>query len=372
MTFASLMRVNPLSFQAPIMSAIDAISADIELTAEIVAVDPLTRTLTMNWYPTLVTDCPPSAPITMDIFMPRELFSNGDPSTSADADDKLVYRFNVTKLCAGSGADPSFTTVTNIISSKKTIQQQQVSQRATLQSYPFDVYIAQLVMYSRNLGSESPGKPVRITDSFGIAVNFEVSFLNTFVNGGQSGSSEQLFVSLQIQRSAVTKIFVVVVGVANWITAVAFLTISAATIVYRSASIYSEMFVVPIGTLFAFTSIRANLPGSPSGFGTTIDIYTILPVLIIMSFCSVSLLLTILYQRVRANVRSGFEITMEDSVFRQKNDQRTPISSAASLRIQPTRPEQYHVDITARSYAASLDRDVEERNISRMRTYCTI
>jgi hypothetical protein len=27
------------------------------------------------------------------------------------------------------------------------------------------------------------------------------------------------------------------------------------------------MFVVPTGALFAFTSIRANLPGAPDGFG---------------------------------------------------------------------------------------------------------
>jgi hypothetical protein len=27
------------------------------------------------------------------------------------------------------------------------------------------------------------------------------------------------------------------------------------------------MFVVPVGALFAFTSIRANLPGAPDGFG---------------------------------------------------------------------------------------------------------
>jgi hypothetical protein len=37
--------------------------------------------------------------------------------------------------------------------------------------------------------------------------------------------------------------------------------------VYPHHSIYSEMFVVPVGALFAFTSIRANLPGAPDGFG---------------------------------------------------------------------------------------------------------
>jgi hypothetical protein len=31
------------------------------------------------------------------------------------------------------------------------------------------------------------------------------------------------------------------------------------------------MFVVPVGALFAFTSIRVNLPGAPDGFGKRLD-----------------------------------------------------------------------------------------------------
>jgi len=105
------------------------------------------------------------------------------------------------------------------------------------------------------------------------------------------------------------------------LTAIVFLTICAANIVYPSPEIYSEMFVVPIGALFAFSSVRANLPGAPAGFGefctdfiksvlelitiigATIgdssaiedihsltikqssDMFTIVPVLIIMSIC---------------------------------------------------------------------------------------
>ncbi|KAF9557530.1 hypothetical protein CPC08DRAFT_775037 [Agrocybe pediades] len=296
----------------------------------------------MNWYPALLlTDsCLPSAPIAIDIFMPTmidlsiqqsELFSNGDPTTLLDEDERLVYRFNITKNCAGLGPTPSFSTVTNIIASTKISQQWQhlVPQRATLQSYPFDVYIGQIVIYSRSLGSTSEGKPVRIRDSFGIAVNFEVSLINGVITGGgqysAAGTSEELFVTFQIQRSAVTKIFIVVVGVANC-------------------------------TLFAFTSIRANLPGAPSGFGTTIDSYTILPVLIIMSFCSVGLLLTILYLRIRAN---GFEITAEDPAFGQKKERSMLATncthSTASFDIQPIRQEEYHLEEPARIYAASLD-----------------
>jgi hypothetical protein len=47
----------------------------------------------------------------------------------------------------------------------------------------------------------------------------------------------------------------------------AFLMISAATWIYKGPGYYSEMFVVPVGALFAFTAVRANFPGAPAGFG---------------------------------------------------------------------------------------------------------
>ena len=31
--------------------------------------------------------------------------------------------------------------------------------------------------------------------------------------------------------------------------------------------VVKEMFVIPVATLFAFTSVRANMPGAPQGFG---------------------------------------------------------------------------------------------------------
>lgn len=49
--------------------------------------------------------------------------------------------------------------------------------------------------------------------------------------------------------------------------AIAFLTICVALIVYQSAEIYGEMFALPVTTLFAFSSLRANFPGAPAGFG---------------------------------------------------------------------------------------------------------
>ena len=47
----------------------------------------------------------------------------------------------------------------------------------------------------------------------------------------------------------------------------AFLVITVASVLYPFPEIFAEMFVVLVGALFAFTSMRVNLPGAPAGFG---------------------------------------------------------------------------------------------------------
>ncbi|KDR69106.1 hypothetical protein GALMADRAFT_934530 [Galerina marginata CBS 339.88] len=149
---------------------------------------------------------------------------------------------------------------------------------SALQNYPFDVYYAPLYLYGLDPDT-GDYTSLNITKSFGGVVNFQIS-LRT------SGTAEQwLYFNLKIERSQATQMFVVVVGITNWLMASTFLTICCATLIYRSHKIYSEMFVVPVGAVFAFTTIRTGFPGAPSGFGATIDLFTILPVLVIMSLC---------------------------------------------------------------------------------------
>jgi len=60
-----------------------------------------------------------------------------------------------------------------------------------------------------------------------------------------------------------------VTGIASRSTliAVAFLIVCVLSLVYPSHEIYSEIFVVPVGSVFAFPAIRQGFPGSPTGFG---------------------------------------------------------------------------------------------------------
>ncbi|KAH9484382.1 hypothetical protein JR316_0003863 [Psilocybe cubensis] len=313
--FALHMTVKPTQFVAPMDMDPSLFQPDVNLTAEVVSVDPVSRTIIMNWYPELVDQsCNISDPIIVDIFIPKVLLDATSPSFSTDTDDNAVIRMNNTALCFALDQNYiSFRTVTKLVASKEFLVAESIGTQRTFQSYPFDVYVAPFTFYSENLATPGVTKPLRVSQSFGIAVNFEISLIRYFVAMPYIHTEQNLQFYLKIERSTATKAFVVIVAITNWITAVTFLTILASTLVYHPHEIYSELFVVPVGAVFAFSSVRSNLPGAPAGFGATIDLYTILPVLVIMSFCSVALLLTVLYRRIKEEKAKHIKITGDDA-----------------------------------------------------------
>ncbi|PPQ91431.1 hypothetical protein CVT25_014319 [Psilocybe cyanescens] len=260
--FALHMTVRPSQFTAP-----RAVPYDDPFVpdAKVVSVDPVSRTIIMNWYPELVDqDCDVNNPVIVDIFIPTILLDVSSPSYSSGLSDQPVIRVNSTQICfARTQTYISFRTVTKLVASREYLLAQEIGTQRTFQSYPFDIYIAPFSFYTQDVQT-GVVKALRISQSFGIAVNFEISLIDTYLAWS---SDPNLQFYLRIERSTATKSFVVIVAITNWITAITFLTILASTLVYRPHEIYSEMFVVPVGAVFAFSSVRSNLPGAPTGFG---------------------------------------------------------------------------------------------------------
>ncbi|KDR70689.1 hypothetical protein GALMADRAFT_144575 [Galerina marginata CBS 339.88] len=337
------MTVKPLQFQAPDASYDDYFKPEITLIAEAVSVDAISRTIVMNWYPNFTAiNC--SQSLTMNIYIPVMLLDMSSPSWNNQLKDLPVFQLNSTQACLGTSTTySSFRTVTKLLTSKQYLRVQSFIGQANFQGYPFDVYLAPFSFYTQNLESKAI-TALKVADSFGIAVNFEISLLESIVN--YNGIKDSLQFTLRLERSVGTKVFVILVGVTNWLTAIAFLTICAATIIYRPHKIFSEMFVVPVGALFAFSSIRANFPGAPAGFGATIDMYTILPVLVIMSLCSFSLLLVILYRRIQEHKTGDDEENLKKADRTSRNSMATEFSSPKILQIIPSQSLQPSIDLT--------------------------
>jgi hypothetical protein len=53
-----------------------------------------------------------------------------------------------------------------------------------------------------------------------------------------------------------------------------FLYITLAAVLYEE-SVVKEMFAIPVASLFAFPSLRSNMPGAPEGFGEHLQIHVL-------------------------------------------------------------------------------------------------
>ncbi|KDR70691.1 hypothetical protein GALMADRAFT_144577 [Galerina marginata CBS 339.88] len=295
LSIAPHVTVKPLKFQAPVPSSDDLFIPDVSLTAEVVSVNPTSRTVVMNWYPEFVSiNC--SVPLVLDIFVPVTLLDRKSASWSAQLDDQPALRLNSTESCLNlTPMYPSFQTVTKLITSKEYTRVQSFAKQPTFQSYPFDVYLAPFSFYTRNVQTGIIAA-VKVSDSFGVAVDFQISLLNSFVVYNEFKQNLQF--TLRIERGMGTKIIVLLFAIMIWLTAISFFAICTLACVNKSRRISPGIFVVPIAILLAYSTIRANLPGAPNSFGAIIDVYTILPVFVIMFASSFSVLLVILYQRI--------------------------------------------------------------------------
>ncbi|KAF8991241.1 hypothetical protein BDQ17DRAFT_1413775 [Cyathus striatus] len=301
------MKVNPLSFSAPAVPN----DSNVTLIAEAISVDPMSRTITMDWYPSYTSyiDCSGNWFPVYDVQTDPTLLDSTSPTFHDVSPYPALSRLNKTEDCIGTtfGLPPSFRTVTRLVSSNVSDARSPVHKN--LQGYPFDIYVAPFVFYVKNVDTGAIIAP-NVTKSFGVAVNFQLSLSKSLVIYNRFGDG-RLYFELRIERSRAIKVYTIMVAITNWLVATAFLIISASTLVYDVPHIYSEIFVVPVGALFAFTSVRVNLPGAPPGFGTTMDLYSTLPVLIIISLCSVFLLLTILLWRIK-EIR---QFNVKDTIF---------------------------------------------------------
>ncbi|KAJ7452716.1 hypothetical protein B0H11DRAFT_282987 [Mycena galericulata] len=262
----------------------------IGLIADFLKIDNSDNTVTVDWY-TSADQC--SSPgMVVNIFFDPNLLSNGGgsepPSTYSPSEP--TFRLNTTQGCNYGGPPDSFA-IFRTVSKLTGRSTGGSSQSSPLRAYPFDKYFLQISTFA-TLESSNTSVAIAIERSFGVPINFDVKLDPT-----QSQNTEQgVLLTFNVNRSSSVKALVVIVMVANWLTTFSFLCVTIAAI-SLDVEIVKEMFVLPIGALFAFTSVRANLPGAPPGFGDSVDYYGILPNLALITLFSAIMLLTVLFRR---------------------------------------------------------------------------
>ncbi|KAJ7447547.1 hypothetical protein B0H11DRAFT_2202731 [Mycena galericulata] len=300
---------------------------------ELASVDPVERTFILDWFPVILPNgCTDAPSLVADIFINNGYLDSTSPTFKALPPYPPVYQFNSTTLCDSDMGPlyPTFRTVSKIVGVNPLVTPLSGKSRSSLQQYPFDVYYAPV--YALAVNNDTGGYiATSIARSFGTAVNFDIDVIRSGPFQTTAGVFNVLFV-FEIRRSIATKIFVMAIAVTDWLVATAFLIICASTTVFHQHHLYTELFVLPVGAVFALTSVRANFPGAPVGFGATMDLYSILPTLVIMACCSFYLLMFVLGQRLRDtrhNITNG-------------NSSPSPsIQNDSGLRVNtPTQPHQ--------------------------------
>ncbi|KAK0492443.1 hypothetical protein EDD18DRAFT_1357697 [Armillaria luteobubalina] len=97
-----------------------------------------------------------------------------------------------------------------------------------------------------------------------------------------------IFVRIMPQRSTLVIGYCLVITVTFWMVTLMICLIMITTVVfgYRQRN---EIVVVPIGTMFAFTQLWSTMPGAPDGFGDVLDFAGLLPCLVLLSICAMTM-----------------------------------------------------------------------------------
>ncbi|OJT15756.1 hypothetical protein TRAPUB_4304 [Trametes pubescens] len=280
----------------------------VKLSANIVNVDPIGQEMILDWV--IKYDCEsigcPDANIYFDSNILRtdsgsttnsQVQTNvkPDPIFTINGGNVLAMRNNTDRRSS------SLTFRTNVAISN-------ANTHRTLQSYPFDKYDTELVLFAEEAITNN-SVSIAIVKTTGIAVGFSVQLHNTTNDEDNFGT---VIKNIEVTRGAVVRLYAIFIVLVIWLVTLTFMA-TCVICVFFGKGVSSGVLVLPMGTLFAFTQLRSTLPGAPVGFGAVIDFMGLLPCLAILTFCSVFMTAVFLHRNPekdapgwqRAKLRAG-------------------------------------------------------------------
>ncbi|KAJ7675994.1 hypothetical protein DFH06DRAFT_1466719 [Mycena polygramma] len=273
--------------------------SQIKLRANYIEVDATLRTVTVDWFP-LPLNCSSNPEMIVNIFAdPNLLVPAGwatDDIPSSARPLVPIFQLNTTQGCQHTNYDsfPIFRTVLKLTGLSGS--NQLTPRTGTLQAYPHDKYFFQVSLFAQ-MASTNASVGLVLGRSFGTPINYDVVLDTTYSTNNDDG----ILFYFTVSRSAAVMGLVITIVIANWLVTIAFLWITVAAFMWET-EIVAEMFVLPIATLFAFTSVRANFPGAPAGFGAVVDYYGILPNIGLITLFTAVLLFGVLYRRIASAI----------------------------------------------------------------------
>ncbi|KAF5317809.1 hypothetical protein D9619_012581 [Psilocybe cf. subviscida] len=232
--------------------------------AVLVSADPMSTTMIMDWI--IMGEQNSSCGLQsiesctdINIFFDNNLISGpsttGQPATS-DRPLRPIFKLNATTFAQRdiTANSPTFRTRLILFSPNNPL--------SSLLYYPFDTYSAEVFMFAEDAATnETIG--VKIAKTRGIAVDFKTHVqarTDYYIPPGM------IDFSITLSRGNLVKVFAVMVVVSIWLVTL-ILIILILTSVFFGFRQKTEVLIAPVATVFAFTQLRASMPGAPAGFG---------------------------------------------------------------------------------------------------------
>ncbi|KAH6911934.1 hypothetical protein BKA70DRAFT_1098864 [Coprinopsis sp. MPI-PUGE-AT-0042] len=149
---------------------------------------------------------------------------------------------------------------------------------SSLLYYPFDRYTSELVFFAEEATTNAT-LGVKVKRTGGVAVGFEAIVSH---KTDRVVPPEVVEALITLTRSTLVKSYSVVATLAIWVVTI-ILALVMITSVFFGFKQRPEVLLIPVATLFAFTTLRQSMPGAPEGFGDVIDLVGLVPCLALLA-----------------------------------------------------------------------------------------
>ncbi|KAK0229687.1 hypothetical protein EDD85DRAFT_973526 [Armillaria nabsnona] len=164
-----------------------------------------------------------------------------------------------------------------------------------LSAYPFDSYYADIVIFAQDVFTNN-SVCIDLSTSYGLVTGIKTTTdaveyslwrpkdESVFLQGLQG----TIHIYMNLQRSTLVIAYCLIITITFWMVTLVICLIMIATVFFGFRQ-RNEIVVVPIGTVFAFTQLRASMPGAPDGFGDILDFAGLLPCFVLLLISAITM-----------------------------------------------------------------------------------
>ncbi|KAK0477782.1 hypothetical protein IW261DRAFT_1484063 [Armillaria novae-zelandiae] len=274
-----------------------SLSRTIILQADVVSVDILQTTMVTEWSiigdtcinPDVNNNCTAINIFFDTNFSPSDpRHDNGPYSNNRPTDP--IFIWNATDFGRGR---TNFNSNSLTFRAELTLFTNDVSY---LSAYPFDSYYADIIIFAQDVLTND-SVSVNLSTSYGLITGIKTTtdavecpswrpenYSLPFLQGLQGA----IHIYTNLQRSPLVIAYCLIITITFWMVTLVICLIMIATVFFGFRQ-RNEIVVVPIGTVFAFTQLRASMPGAPDGFGDILDFAGLLPCLVLLSISAITM-----------------------------------------------------------------------------------